>query len=102
MNMDPGLTSTDLAWDRAVSVSPSPQECVEDPSRHAKDCRGSAKDCRGSAKDLRGSAKDRRGGKNAGVRGASVKTLGHETVSRIPLSAVRKVVRFHDLGAAAA
>jgi hypothetical protein len=95
MNMDPGLTSADLAWDRAVSVSPSPQECVEDPSRHAKDCRG-------SAKDRRGNAKDRRGSKNAGVRGASAKTLGHETVSRIPLSAVRKVEGFHDLGAAAA
>jgi hypothetical protein len=39
MNMDPGLTSADLglAWDCAVSMSHSPQECVEDPSHHAKD-----------------------------------------------------------------
>ena len=58
MNMDPGLTSTDLAWDRALSFSPSPKECVEVPyadlSLHAKDCMSHVKNLMDGAKGCRG------------------------------------------------
>jgi hypothetical protein len=52
MSMDPGLTSADLAWDRALSFSPSPspQEYVWYPSRHVKDHVSHAKDLMGSVK----------------------------------------------------
>jgi hypothetical protein len=96
MNMDPGLTSADLAWDRALSFSPSPQECVGDPSScHAKDHMSRAKHRMDSAKGDTGNA-------NTGGRGRGVKAFGHETMSRIPLLAVEKITRFHDPGAAAA
>ena len=76
-----------------------PQECVGDPSQnpssHAEDCISNAKDLMGSAKDCTDSA-------NTGECGVGVKTLGHETVSQAPLLAVRKIVTFHDLGAAGA
>ena len=89
MNMDPGLTGADLAWDRAFSSSPSPQECVGDPSSDAK--------------VLMENEKLRTDGANMGGRGADVKAFGHETVSEItPFLSDKKFVRFHDLGAPAA
>ncbi len=90
MNMDPGLTGADLAWDRAFSSSPSPQECVGDPSSS-------------DAKVLMENEKLRTDGANMGGRGADVKAFGHGTVTEItPFSSDKKFMRFHDLGAAAA
>ena len=54
------------------------------------------------AKHLMDSAKGRTGGANTGGRGVDVCALRHETVSRKPLSTEEKILRFHDLGAAAA
>jgi hypothetical protein len=90
MNINPGLTGADWAWDRAFSSSPSPQECVGDPSSS-------------DAKVLMENEKLRTDGANMGGRGADVKALGHGTVTEItPFSSDKKFMRFHDLGAAAA
>ena len=48
------------------------------------------------------SAKGRTGSANTGGLGVDIKALRHETVSRIPLSTEEKIVRFHNLGMAAA
>ena len=66
-----------------------------DPSYHAKDHMSRAKDLMGSAKDCTNSA-------NTGECGVGGKTLGHETMSCVPLLVVKNIVMFHDLGAAAA
>ena len=82
-----------------MSFHPSPQEYIGDPyadaSRHTKD-RTSL------AKHLMDSAKGRTGSANTGGHGVDIKALGHETVSRIPLSTEERIVRFNDLGMAAA
>ncbi len=96
MNIDPGLTSADLAWDQALFSSPSPQECVGDPSScHAKDHMSPAKHRMDSAKGDTGNA-------NTGGRGIDIKALRHETVYCIPLLAVEKIAKFHDPVVAAA
>jgi hypothetical protein len=48
-----------------------------------------------------GSVKECTDSVNTGERGVGVKVLGHETVSYIPCLALKKIVRFRDLGAAA-
>ena len=82
-----------------MSFHPSPQEYIgelyTDASRHTKDHTS-------HAKHLMDSAKGRTGSANTGGRGVDIKALGHETVSRIPLLTDEKIVRFDDLGMAAA
>jgi hypothetical protein len=87
--MDPGLTSTDLAWDQVLSSGPSPQGCVWDPSHHAKALMDSVKG---------GADSENPSGCDIAVKGLG----GHEAVSCTPLLTEQKIMRFIDVAAAAA